>query len=85
MQFGTELVASQDGSLAALLGASPGASVTTSIMLELLERCFPQQLSSTEWQEKLAKIFPARSKVLKTDAELYRTTQARSNALLGLS
>lgn len=84
LQFGTELVASQDGSLAALLGASPGASVTVSIMLELLERCFPEQLQSAEWQAKLATIFPARLEALKTDADLYRSTQARSNQLLGL-
>jgi hypothetical protein len=43
LQFGTELVSAQDGSLAALLGASPGASVTVSIMLELIERCFPSR------------------------------------------
>ena len=41
LQFGTELVAAKDGTIAALLGASPGASVTVSIMLDLLERCFP--------------------------------------------
>ena len=84
LQFGTELVAAEDGSLAALLGASPGASVTVSIMLELLERCFPEQLNSPEWQAKLEKIFPARVEVLKTDAELYHSTQARSNRLLEL-
>ena len=43
LQFGTELVAAHDGSIAALLGASPGASVTVSIMLGLIERCFPSR------------------------------------------
>ena len=46
LQFGTELVAAKDGTIAALLGASPGASVTVSIMLDLLERCFPEQYRS---------------------------------------
>ena len=84
LQFGTELVSSADGSLAALLGASPGASVTVSIMLDLLKRCFPEQSASTEWKEKLATIFPAPLEELKTNAELYRTTQARSDELLKL-
>ncbi len=43
LEFGTEVVASGDGSLAALLGASPGASTSISIMLELLARCFPEK------------------------------------------
>ncbi len=44
LQFGTEIVAAGDGSIAALLGASPGASVSVSVMLEVIERCFPEQL-----------------------------------------
>ncbi|CAM3762039.1 putative malate:quinone oxidoreductase 1 [Pseudomonas reidholzensis] len=71
LQFGTELVSAEDGSLAALLGASPGASVTVSIMLELIERCFPEQAKGA-WAAKLKEIFPAREKVLASDAALYR-------------
>src|SRR3546814_19841861 len=56
LQFGTELVAAKDGTLAALLGASPGASVTVSIMLDLIERCFPDK-AKAEWASKLAEIF----------------------------
>ncbi|MDN6857801.1 malate dehydrogenase (quinone) [Pseudomonas sp. CAN2814] len=72
LQFGTELVAAQDGSIAALLGASPGASVTVSIMLGLLERCFPERYQSAEWTAKLKEIFPAREKQMETDAAVYR-------------
>lgn len=84
LQFGTELVAAQDGTIAALLGASPGASVTVSIMLELIERCFADKVGG-EWAEKLKTIFPAREKALETDAALYREVNARSNELLGLT
>ncbi len=84
LQFGTELVSSADGTLAALLGASPGASVTVSIMLDLLKRCFPEQSASPEWTEKLNAIFPAPLKELETNAELYRSTQERSDTLLKL-
>ena len=83
LQFGTELVAAKDGSLAALLGASPGASVTVSIMLELIERCFPQKAAG-EWATKLHEIFPAREKVLETDAELYRKINTQNNISLEL-
>ena len=84
LQFGTELVAAHDGSIAALLGASPGASVTVSIMLDLIRRCFPEQTKSEQWMRKLDEIFPAMSAVLASDPERYREVQARSNALLQL-
>lgn len=83
LQFGTELVAAQDGSLAALLGASPGASVTVSIMLDLIERCFPDK-TRTQWAAKLDEIFPAREKALETDAQLYQRVSAQSDENLDL-
>lgn len=41
LMFGTELVTGADGSIAGLLGASPGASIAPSVMVELLQKCFP--------------------------------------------
>ncbi|TBV10555.1 malate dehydrogenase (quinone) [Stutzerimonas kirkiae] len=82
LQFGTELVAAGDGSIAALLGASPGASVTVSIMLELIERCFPEQARSEAWTAKLAEIFPAREAALRDDAQVYREVSAQSSQRL---
>lgn len=84
LQFGTELVAAEDGSIAALLGASPGASVTVSIMLNLIERCFASKAKG-EWATKLQEIFPAREKVLEEDAELYRSVTERSAKALQLA
>ncbi|MBF0676314.1 malate dehydrogenase (quinone) [Pseudomonas sp.] len=84
LQFGTELVAAEDGTIAALLGASPGASVTVSIMLQLIERCFPEQAASAAWASKLQDIFPAREKALQDNAELYREIGARCNQRLQL-
>ncbi|MCY1352886.1 Malate:quinone oxidoreductase [compost metagenome] len=83
LQFGTELVAAGDGSIAALLGASPGASVTVSIMLELIERCFAGRNGA--WGTKLAEIFPAREKVLQSDAARYREVSERCDELLELT
>ena len=58
LKFGTEVVTSGDGSVAALLGASPGASTAVSIMIEVLQRCFPQWFS-TEWRSRLAPLLPS--------------------------
>ena len=85
LEFGTEIVAAEDGSIAALLGASPGASVSVSAMLDLIRRCFPARMDSAGWGERLAQIFPAMAADLERDAALYRETQARSDAILGLT
>lgn len=50
LQFGTEVVSAAGGSIAALLGASPGASTAVHVMLEVLEKCFPSRM--VEWEEK---------------------------------
>ena len=84
LQFGTELVAAEDGSIAALLGASPGASVTVSIMLNLIERCFADKAKG-EWAAKLREIFPAREKVLEEDAALYREVAEQTSKALQLA
>ena len=61
LKFGTEVVTSADGSIAALLGASPGASTAVSIMLELLARCFPEKWKTAPWRSTLARLIPSRS------------------------
>jgi len=57
LEFGTELVTSADGSIAGLLGASPGASTAVATMLDLLERCFPER--SEQWQPRLRAMMPS--------------------------
>ncbi len=59
LKFGTEVVTSADGSVAALLGASPGASTAVSIMIELLQRCFPDKWATAEWRGRLAALIPS--------------------------
>lgn len=54
LKFGTEVVTAADGTLAALLGASPGASTAVAIMRQVLARCFPDRYASTAWQTRLA-------------------------------
>lgn len=57
LEFGTELVTSSDGSIAGLLGASPGASTAVATMLDLLERCFPERADA--WQPRLRAMMPS--------------------------
>ena len=85
LEFGTEVVSAADGSIAALLGASPGASTAVSIMLELLKRCFPHQLQSGEWQEKIRQMIPSYGKSLGKDAALCQEVRAYTSRVLRLA
>ncbi len=58
LEFGTELVCSADGTIAALLGASPGASTSVSVILKVLQNCFSNNFESSDWQNKLKEIIP---------------------------
>ncbi|WP_034725816.1 malate:quinone oxidoreductase [Calidifontibacillus oryziterrae] len=57
LQFGTEVITAADGSIAALLGASPGASTAVHVMLEVIEKCFPQHME--EWYPKIKEMIPS--------------------------
>jgi malate dehydrogenase (quinone) len=59
LKLGTEIVAAQDGSIAGLLGASPGASTAAPIMLTVLQKVFKDKVASPQWQEKLHQIVPS--------------------------
>jgi len=59
LKLGTEVVASKDGSIAGLLGASPGASTAPPIMLDLLNKVFKDQVASAPWQAKIKQIVPS--------------------------
>ncbi|MGF6931971.1 L-2-hydroxyglutarate oxidase LhgO [Paraburkholderia sp. UCT70] len=59
LKLGTEIVSSQDGSIAGLLGASPGASTAAPIMLSLLEKVFKDKVATPAWQEKIRQIVPS--------------------------
>lgn len=85
LEFGTEIVAAEDGSLAALLGASPGASVSVKTMLDVLERCFPQQMQSAEWQDKLKTMIPSYGRSLINDANLSASVRRYTLDTLKLS
>ncbi|GGC95218.1 putative malate:quinone oxidoreductase [Thalassobacillus devorans] len=82
LQFGTEVVTSEDGSIAALLGASPGASTAVSVMLEVLERCFPQHVK--DWKPKIKKMIPSYGVLLSENPELLDEVNATTDRTLKL-
>ncbi|MDP2246572.1 MAG: malate:quinone oxidoreductase, partial [Nitrosomonadales bacterium] len=84
LEFGTEIVAAKDGTLAALLGASPGASVSVQAMLDVLQRCFADRLETTEWQKKLKALIPSYGKSLVEDAALLKAVRKRTLNILKL-
>jgi malate dehydrogenase (quinone) len=83
LQFGTEVVAAKDGSIAGLLGASPGASTAVPIMLDLLERCFPDEYRG--WEPTLRELIPTLGQKLNTDPALATETMAETAEELQLT
>jgi malate dehydrogenase (quinone) len=84
LQFGTEVVASADGSIAALLGASPGASTAVWIMLNVLERCFADQMKNG-WVRKLKELIPSYGQSITDDPALCERIRAETAEVLGLA
>ena len=82
IQFGTEVVASADGSIAGLLGASPGASTAVPIMLDVLAKCFPDRMA--EWTPQLKKMVPSYGSQLSSDEATAAKTLARTAKALDL-
>ena len=69
LKLGTEIVSAKDGSIAGLLGASPGASTAAPIMLTVLETVFKDKVASPEWQAKLHQIVPSYGTKLNGDPD----------------
>lgn len=70
LEFGTEVVNDSDGSLAVLLGASPGASTSVSIMIDVISRCFTDKYNSEAWQNKMKEMIPSFGEKLNDNDEL---------------
>jgi malate dehydrogenase (quinone) len=83
LQFGTEVVAAADGSIAGLLGASPGASTAVPIMLGLVEKCFPESMKA--WRPKLVAMVPSFGTQLSDNPTLARKTISATAAELQIA
>jgi malate dehydrogenase (quinone) len=84
LKMGTEVVTSSDGSLAALLGASPGASTAVTIMIEVLNRCWHEKMKSSKWQNKMQELFPSLGTDINSNQEALLAIRKRNDFLLKL-
>ncbi|WP_409076033.1 malate dehydrogenase (quinone) (plasmid) [Pantoea sp. C3] len=85
LKLGTEIVTDQQKTVAALLGASPGASTAAPIALSVVQKLFPEQFKTPEWQEKVHKFVPSYGKKLNDDAALAQSVWDDTAATLQLT
>lgn len=82
LQFGTEVVSARDGSIAALLGASPGASIAVPVMLDMMKKCFPNEFAG--WEDQIKTMIPSYGISLQENPDLYQQVQSVTAKALGL-
>jgi malate dehydrogenase (quinone) len=82
LQFGTEVVSSSDGSIAGLLGASPGASVAVRVMLDVVQKIYPAEFQT--WQPGIKALVPSYGLELNDDAQLAAASLVRTARALKL-
>nr|WP_244857985.1 malate:quinone oxidoreductase [Agromyces archimandritae] len=82
LQFGTEVITGAEGTIAGLLGASPGASTAAPIMLDVLRRCFPERIEA--WEPKLREMIPSYGTKLSDDPAAAAASLAATAKTLGL-
>jgi malate dehydrogenase (quinone) len=80
-----ELVSAGDGSIVAMLGASPGASTAVWIMMQVIERCFVEKLKEGGWCIKLKEIIPSYGQSLVENAALCQQVRAETAAVLNIN
>lgn len=84
LEFGTEVITSADGSLAALLGASPGASTAVDAMLSIIERCFADRMQEESWKQKITELVPSYGENLAENTDLLLKIRERTLSVLEL-
>lgn len=85
LEFGTEMVVSDDRTIAALLGASPGGSTAPSIMIDALEEIFPERFASPEWQSRIRELVPSYGTLLNGDPRALAESWASTSEILRLA
>lgn len=84
LQFGTEVVVDKDGTIAALMGASPGASTAPHIMLNLMAKAFPHRMTDDGWKPRLRQIVPSYGRGLNDDPALTNQIRRMTSTALHL-
>ncbi|WP_199746482.1 malate dehydrogenase (quinone) [Erwinia sp. 198] len=84
LKLGTEVVTSQDGTISALLGASPGASTAAPIMIDLMSKVFAGQMATSAWQAKLKAMVPSYGQKLNGNVAATEHQLAETSRILQL-
>jgi malate dehydrogenase (quinone) len=86
VHYGTEVITDADHSISALLGASPGASVSVNIILEVIKKCFPHLLATPEGPARMKEMIPTYDEDIKllANARRFQEVNQRAEELLGL-
>ncbi len=86
VHYGTEVITDADRSISALLGASPGASVSVNIVLEVIKKCFPDLLASPAGHARMKAMIPTFDEDIKlpANAARFREVRQRADEILGL-
>ena len=87
VHYGTEVITNEDRSISALLGASPGASVSVNIVLEVIKMCFPNLLETSAGQARMAEMIPTWQEDIKRpeNAARFHEVSRRASEVLGLA
>lgn len=85
LEFGTEIVAAEDGTIASLLGASPGASTAVHAMVDVIEKCFADKLENDGWKDKLKAMIPSYGENLVENEALLKKVRTMTLDTLGLN
>ena len=88
VHFGTEVVTTEDKSVSALLGASPGASVCVHIVLEVIQKCFPEEMKKKA-RGRIEEMIPVYGKNISSiksedDIQRYKKWNDSAESILGL-
>lgn len=85
LKLGTEIVTDQQKTVAALLGASPGASTAAPIALSVMQKLFPEEFKSAEWQARIHKMIPGYGQKLNDNVPMLQQVWNDTAATLQLT
>jgi malate dehydrogenase (quinone) len=84
LEFGTEIIFSKKSNLVALLGASPGASISVQSMIEVIEKCFLKKENSIAWKNKIKEMIPSYGADLVKNPALLKKIRSNNERILGI-
>ncbi len=82
LEFGTTVLSAADGSIAGLLGASPGASTAVPAMFDVMQRCFAERYQT--WLPKLTEMVPSLGTELSNEPALFEEIWTHGTRVLEL-